>query len=76
MSDIQKNIYDSNPPICNAIDFVLNQKDIQICDEHGQTMLHWSCMRKDGLPLVELLLCLGIDKERKSKVGQTAFNFA
>jgi hypothetical protein len=76
MNDIRKNIYENSPPIINAIDFILSQKDINICDEHGDTMLHWSCCRKDGRPLVELLLYLGIDKDRKDKRSITALSFA
>ncbi len=76
---LRNNIYyhiDDFVPINNAIDFILNQKDINITDDRGWTMLHWSCDRKDGLPLVELLLYLGIDKDRKNNANQTALEIA
>ncbi len=63
-------------PINNAIDFILNQKYIDISDKDESTMLHHSCGRKDGLPLVELLLYLGIDKDRKNLYNYAALNCA
>jgi hypothetical protein len=69
---------DLNPiygPIDDAIDFILNQTDINISDEYGNTLVHKSCWRKDGLPLVELLLYLGIDKDRKGYRNMTALEF-
>ncbi len=63
-------------PLDEAIEFIINQKDMNICNEEGYTMLHCSCTRIDGLPLVELLLYLGIDKERKDNYHRTASNVA
>ncbi len=77
MTELRNNIYDNNPPINQVIDFILSQKDMNIVDsQHGMTMLHWSSYRKDGLPLVELLLYLGIDKDRKDKGNKTALYWA
>jgi hypothetical protein len=64
-------------PMDEAIDFILNQKDINISEEDvGHTMLHCSCWRNDGLPLVELLLYLGIDKDKKDNEDLVALDFA
>ncbi len=74
MTDIRKNVYAA--PINNAIDFILSQKDVNIIDEHEMTMLHWSCCRKDGLPVVEILLYLGIDKDRENSMNRTSLEIA
>jgi ankyrin repeat protein len=74
MTDFSRDIRDA--PIDSAIAFILSQKDINITDIYGRTMLHCACYRKDGLPLVELLLYLGIDREKKTKKGYTALGFA
>ncbi len=70
MADFKNSIL--NVPVEKAIEFILNQKDINISDVGGKTLLHWSVCRDDGIPLVELLLYLGIDKERENVEKQTA----
>ncbi len=73
MTDIQRFQIAS---IERAIDFILSQKDVNISSDFGDTMLHYSCLREDGLPLVELLLCLGIDKGKKNNRNATAQDIA
>ncbi len=59
-----------------AILEIMGQRDINLSDENGMTMLHCSCSRKDGLPLVELLLYLGIDKEKEDRWKMKASFYA
>ncbi len=62
-------------PIEKAIDAILRHNYmINSIDEYGMTMLHHASLRYDGLPLVELLLYLGIDKEIENKWNQTALD--
>ncbi len=65
-----------NAPVEGAIEFMLSQNDINISGYLGITMLHLSCARKDGLPLVELLLYLGADRDRKDIHNRTALDHA
>ncbi len=74
MADLLNNVRLS--PINDAINFIINQKDINIIDDYQQSMLHHSCFRKDGFPLVELLLFLGINIEMRDSMNYTAWTYA
>ncbi len=63
-------------PINEAINFIIDQKDINIIDEYHQSMLHQSFFRKDGFPLVELLLFWGINTEMRDSMNYTAWTYA
>ncbi len=74
MIDLNNNI--RNAPMNDAIQFIINQKNVNMIDNYEQSMLHHSCLRKDGFPLVELLLFLGINKELRDRMNSTAWTYA
>ena len=74
MTDLFNNFYKA--PINKSIIFILSQKDINITDNYGENLLHYSCYRKDGIPLVELLLFLEIKIDRKNNDNRTAMDLA
>ncbi len=45
--------------------------DVNCVDEWEQTLLHAAACRKDGRPLVQMLLILGADRNRKAKWNNT-----
>ena len=64
-------------PLDKAANTILTAvSDVNCVDEYQQTLLHAAACRKDGRPLVQMLLLLGADRNRKEKWGNTPLPYA